>query len=94
MSGKGDKHTQLCWLCQKAGGNCSWSKNFTPVEGWTAFPTKIRCRESKTGFFDSYDIYECPEFELLKSIESDTDAKLKYFNLMLDNKEIICGKQV
>lgn len=27
---------QLCWTCQKAGGDCSWSSCFQPVEGWTA----------------------------------------------------------
>lgn len=27
---------QLCWTCQKACGDCSWSSCFQPVEGWTA----------------------------------------------------------
>lgn len=27
---------QLCWTCQKACGECSWSSCFQPVEGWTA----------------------------------------------------------
>ena len=27
---------QLCWACQKACGDCSWSSCFQPVEGWTA----------------------------------------------------------
>lgn len=30
----------LCWTCQNACGGCSWSKSFTPVEGWDAKPTK------------------------------------------------------
>ena len=25
----------LCWDCANAVGWCSWSKDFTPVEGWT-----------------------------------------------------------
>ena len=25
----------LCWSCQKATGGCSWSRVFTPVEGYT-----------------------------------------------------------
>ena len=27
---------QLCWTCQKACGDCSWSRCFQPVKGWTA----------------------------------------------------------
>lgn len=35
------KKDQLCWYCDKAGGLCSWSKDFTPVEGWDAEPDTI-----------------------------------------------------
>ena len=40
---------QLCWACQKACGDCSWSSCFQPVEGWTA--EKV---QRKT--YDSYRI--------------------------------------
>ncbi len=42
---------QICWHCEKAGGFCSWSESFVPVEGWTAV---------KSG--DSYAISSCPEY--------------------------------
>lgn len=42
---------QLCWHCEKATGGCSWSKSFTPVEGWTAKPSG-----------NSYRIKACPEY--------------------------------
>lgn len=46
---------QLCWTCQKAGGDCSWSSCFQPVEGWTAERV-----HRKT--YDSYRITKCPEY--------------------------------
>ena len=60
------KHSTLCWDCEKAGGGCSWSKSFTPVEGWTAIPTKVRSDSLSIRHIDSFDVYECPEFEPLK----------------------------
>ena len=62
------KHDTLCWQCEKAGGKCSWSKDFTPVEGWKAVPTKVKAAERK-GYIDSFDVYECPEFELMEFIK-------------------------
>lgn len=46
---------QLCWTCQKACGDCSWSSCFQPVEGWTAERV-----HRKT--YDSYRITKCPEY--------------------------------
>ena len=64
------EHDTLCWECEKACGRCSWSKNFTPVEGWKAVPTKVYIGgESKNKYIDSFDVYECPEFELLKAVK-------------------------
>ena len=66
------KHSTLCWDCDKACGRCSWSKNFKPVEGWQAVPTKIfqyttgQGRKRIAYYTDSFDVYECPEFEPLK----------------------------
>ena len=69
------KHDTLCWDCEKAVGKCSWSKNFVPVEGWKAVPTKIqngnhtwKGRRIKD-VTDSFDVYECPEFELMNFIK-------------------------
>ena len=53
--------TTLCWKCSRACGRCSWSKNFTPVEGWVAVKTKVR--ESHEGAIDSYVVLKCPLFD-------------------------------
>ena len=62
---------QLCWTCQKAGGDCSWSSCFQPVEGWTA--EKVH---RKT--YDSYRIEKCPEYvaddKPLKAVSQKKDA--------------------
>jgi hypothetical protein len=80
------KDSQLCWDCNKACGGCSWSRDFIPVPGWKAVPTKIlQCSQNGSGkarryCCDSYEIYECPEFEPL--IMSDEKEFLK---LMMRN---------
>ena len=61
---KGGTNETLCWSCKNACGDCSWSKNFTPVEGWKAKKTKLRLTrgpsEPQNDF--SYIIYGCPEY--------------------------------
>jgi hypothetical protein len=57
---------QLCWYCEKAGGLCSWSKDFTPVEGWDAEPDTIRNRDTIHRTTKTYYIKSCPEYEPLK----------------------------
>lgn len=55
-NGNDKKETgQMCWYCKNATGNCSWSRNLTPVDGWDA---------EKTYNVDgsSYRIKFCPEF--------------------------------
>ena len=68
-------HNTLCWNCEKACKKCSWSKNFIPVPGWKAIPTKISCgykyKKKDPHIVDSFDVYECPEFELLQSIKDN-----------------------
>lgn len=69
------KHSQLCWECEKACGRCSWSSSFTPVPGWNAKPTKIISYTAIGGgkrkkfYVDSYEIHDCPEFELMEEIK-------------------------
>ena len=46
----------LCWNCANATGNCSWSENLIPVNGWKA----IYVEKDKA---DSYIVLECPEFK-------------------------------
>lgn len=75
------KDSTLCWDCEKACGRCSWSKSFTPVEGWNAKPTKVRAdKYSVNQLIDSFIVYECPEFEPLKL----TDER-ELFNLIKRN---------
>ena len=72
-------HKTLCWECENACGKCSWSRDFTPVEGWSAKPTKILSNTTMLNeegkivcvptFVDSFDVYDCPQFELLEAIK-------------------------
>jgi hypothetical protein len=53
------KNENICFNCKKACGECSWSLNFTPVEGWTATPSVVNdLGELK----NTYHITSCPEF--------------------------------
>ena len=60
---RSERSQTLCWKCNKACGDCSWSehKNNTPVPGWTAIPTKVKLNNNELG--DSYIVIACPEFE-------------------------------
>lgn len=51
----------LCYDCANACGGCSWSRSFTPVEGWTATPSKIKNGDSV--YIDTYHVTACPYFE-------------------------------
>lgn len=59
-----ERKSTLCWKCKKATCKCSWSKNFIPVKGWKAEPTKVLSRNSARSdrTVDSYLVLECPEF--------------------------------
>lgn len=48
---------QLCFSCKNACGSCSWSKNYTPVEGWTAKEHFIERDNIHT-----YQINKCPQY--------------------------------
>lgn len=68
---RGHKRKTICWECAKNGGLCSWSENFTPVEGWDAVPTKIQARGHANGeeYIDSFRVISCPEFELMERLK-------------------------
>lgn len=56
------KKQTLCWRCQNACGDCSWSDgSFTPVKGWKARRTIIRTNETGEVIF-SYLVLDCPMF--------------------------------
>ena len=53
----------LCWRCANACGGCSWSRNFIPVSGWDAIPTRIRTHHSTAAATnESYIVRQCPRF--------------------------------
>ena len=52
----------LCWTCKNAVGGCSWSKNFEPVKGWEAIPTKVRGNLEIDEWLDSYMVISCPKY--------------------------------
>lgn len=47
----------LCVSCGNFASGCSWSRDFTPVEGWKAIPNTSVLMGGRT-----YDVKECPEF--------------------------------
>lgn len=49
----------LCWDCKNATGNCSWSQDFIPVEGWLADEQPPNGAKPST----TYTVYSCPKFE-------------------------------
>lgn len=51
---------QPCWTCKNACGGCSWSREFKPVEGWTAEPNYLK---SNGVWADTYKIISCPQYE-------------------------------
>lgn len=56
----------LCQICARKIGTCSWERDFTPVPGWTAEPTRLRMStQDKDGNhipreIDSFRVLECP----------------------------------
>lgn len=62
---KDKESTTICWDCAKAYGGCSWSAKFEPVAGWTAEKMiRQRWRRGMDEEWESYDVRECPEFEV------------------------------
>lgn len=57
----GSNEYQLCWTCKNAcNGGCSWSKEFKPVDGWTAEKTTIPVNGE---YAETYKIIKCPEYK-------------------------------
>jgi hypothetical protein len=55
------KNDTLCWSCKYATGGCSWTLDFTPVEGWTATKTTLASDNN-----ESYKVQECPHYQFDK----------------------------
>ena len=60
----------LCWYCKRSTpvsngvAECSWCRNYTPVEGWTA--TRVHRKDPSYTYgcaeriLESYHVHECP----------------------------------
>lgn len=57
----------LCQICARKVGTCSWERDFTPVPGWDAIPTKILMQSGVRE--RSYHVLRCPLFVEPKSRE-------------------------
>lgn len=78
----------ICWDCQKATGGCSWSRNFTPVEGWEAELIPYQPWKNKhINFSDTYHITKCPEF-----VEDEPRANYPAILTPEEDKEFMKGK--
>ena len=58
-----DKAT-ICWKCSRACGQCSWSAEFRPINGWVAIKTIIKADKGVMDQreIDSYIVLKCPQF--------------------------------
>lgn len=53
----------LCWSCDKAVCGCSWSREFKPVEGWTAVRRDVRVWDRvRKVTTESYFVKDCPGY--------------------------------
>ena len=85
-----NKIQNICWDCQNAVGRCSWSRDFTPVEGWDAVNVPYQPWETQyVKHRDTYIIKGCPQFV--------KDEPREVSHLMLsqeENREFLGGKRV
>lgn len=58
--GRSENETK-CITCGNACGGCSWSRDFTPVEGWFAALQPVKNHE-KQRTLESYLVMDCPEY--------------------------------
>ena len=71
----------LCIFCRKCCGRCSWSKDFTPVKGWTAKVTKDSNGQKHTW------VAWCPEFVADKGLyEIITSDKAEDYRGILSSR--------
>lgn len=65
----------LCQICARKVGTCSWERDFTPVPGWDAIPTKILMQSGVRE--QSYRVMRCPLFVEPKNKGKDIIHKKK-----------------
>ena len=47
----------LCWDCKNATGNCPWSRDFSPVNGWETIQDEHHCMVLSCPLFEHTDRY-------------------------------------
>ena len=54
----------ICWSCKRAYGECSWSKEYKEVDGWTAQETFLKGynKDGTIGKIKSYIVTKCPQY--------------------------------
>ena len=65
----------LCQICARKVETCSWERDFTPVPGWDAIPTKILMQSGVRE--QSYRVLRCPLFVEPKNKGKDIIHKKK-----------------
>ena len=62
MGGKKTEDHTICWDCQNACGDCSWSDHWKhePVPGWKADRVPLKLGDGR--YTATYIVRECPEF--------------------------------
>ena len=87
--------TNICFDCQRACGDCSWSEvdpvtkrvRFQPVPGWTAERVKVNVDHGHGSFgVETYHITACPKFI--------PDEPRQTSNLELSENEYIKAKRM
>ena len=53
---------QPCWECERACGDCEWSANLMPVEGWKAHKVRVHRNGTRLSY-TTYAIDYCPKFK-------------------------------
>lgn len=69
----------LCWSCAKATGRyggCSWERNYTPVEGWTAEGRIMKTLINGEYYgIQSYNVVDCPLYLSDNAAKCVTEAE-------------------
>lgn len=65
--GSGYPVSTLCWHCKNStnGIVCPWARDYSPVPGWTAESTLVKCRggdNNEPYFYSSMCVTKCPLF--------------------------------
>ena len=75
------RNDTLCISCKNSVLGCSWSKTFTPVEGWIAESVR-----NKSGY-DTFIVKNCPQYEYdglclrCKYFDENFDNSMKYYKV-------------